>query len=44
MFGEVLADEDRDEDGELGGKFGVRETTGMAFLCACIISCDLLAD
>lgn len=38
MFGEVFADEDADddvdEDGEAGGEWVVRETTGMALLCA----------
>jgi len=33
----VLADEDADDGGEVGGRLGVRETTGMALLCVFMI-------
>jgi len=37
MFGEVLADEDADEDWEAFGEWFVRATTGMGLLCAFMI-------
>jgi len=44
VFGEGLADDDEDEDenGELGGVWGVRAATGMALLCACMIQLGFL--